>query len=150
MLKCKKHVVFHLKESFLHVVHMSNDKMSLKFQPCDGKQKEKKQNVKNRNKYVYSRKYNFIKEGKKYLPDADKANEIITKKINKLKRRGKINDNTELQIIYILQYNIPISGKIFKLSDAIYYPSDREGGFGSIDMITEEFFVKSVIINYFK
>ena len=128
---------------------MSN-KVSLKFQPYDGKQKEKKQNIKKRNKYMYSRKYNFTKEGKKYLPDADKANEIITKKINKLKRRNKIKNDTEMQIIYILQYNIPVSGKIFKLSDGIYYPSDREAGFGSIDMIKEDFFVKSVILNYFK
>ena len=125
-------------------------KISLKFQPYDSKKKEKKQNIKKRNKYMYSRKYNFTKEGKQYLPDADKANEIITKKINKLKRRGKITNDTELQIIYILQYNIPVSGKIFELKAGIYYPSDREAGFGSLDMIKGDFFVKSVIINYFK
>ena len=124
-------------------------KISLKFQQYDGNRKEKKQNIKKRNKYMYSRKYNFMKENKKYLPDATTANEIISKKINKLKRRGKIKDDTELQIIYILQYNIPVSGKIFKYPN-IHYPSDRDAGFGSLNMIKEQFFVKSVIINYFK
>ena len=99
---------------------------------------------------MHSRKCNFTKEGKKCLPNADTANEIVTKKMNELKKRSEMKDDTELQIVCVLQCNMPASGKMFKLADGICYPSNNESGFGSIDMIKEDFFVKSVIVNHFK
>mmetsp|Transcript_20837 Transcript_20837/g.34218 ORF Transcript_20837/g.34218 Transcript_20837/m.34218 type:complete len:129 (+) Transcript_20837:65-451(+) len=128
---------------------MSN-RVRLKFQAYDNKSKERKQNIKKRNKFLYTRRYDFKKEGKKYLPDATTANEIIARKINKLKNRGKINDDTEIQVVYILQYNIPISGRITTLGDGVHYPSNRQEGFGSIDLHRDDFFIQSVLINYFK
>ena len=75
---------------------------------------------------------------------------MILKKLKKLKRKGKINDNSQIQILYLTQNGIHIVSKFFdgSLTD-IYYPGKMENtNFGYGEFIITNF-IKKVYINYF-
>eukprot|EP00466_Bigelowiella_natans_P004857 jgi/Bigna1/81049/fgenesh1_pg.77_\ len=116
------------KDLFLLCAQCVSNRVRLKFQACDNESKERKQNAKKRNKFPCTGRCDFKKEGEKHLPDADEANQIVSKKMNKLKNRGKMNDDTEIQVVHVLQCNMPMSGRMTTLGDGVHCPSNRQEG----------------------
>lgn len=121
-------------------------KINLKFKT------KKKQNVKKNDKILKTRIYEFKNADGKNNPQEFKiANEMTLKKLKKLKRKGKINNNTQIQILYLTQNGIHIVSKFFDGSlTNIYYPGKMEGdnNFGYGEFIITNF-ISKIYINYF-
>lgn len=120
-------------------------KINLKFKT------KKKQNVKKNNKLLQTRVYEFKNADGKNNPQEFKiANEMTLKKLKKLKRKGKINNDTQIQILYLTHNGIHIVSKFFdgSLTD-IYYPGKMENtNFGYAEFLITNF-ISKIYINYF-
>lgn len=113
--------------------------------------KKVKQNVVNQDgERLFTRAYEFKRDGKTAILQTSQANKLINKKVDELvkKDKRKVTETSLIQIVYILEWDDYANGKIRRYNEGVYMPSFTN--FGSIDIDDEELNrVKGFLINYF-